>query len=225
MEIKGIMEYKHDLCTSFNAFRTLYIIDFVCRIVIGLMLCLKFKHHFKYDLNDIKRNKKKIITVAITALTIVEIFYFTSFWKFVANKNEAFLIFSPMPYIVIFLISHLKTVVLAPVIEEMIYRKLFFLEIKPKQKLESAIKRHEWYIIFRYFVIMIASSILFAAVHYYGREEFFFPCMPFYYTSVGVLLCLCCELSGSIFSSMLLHMFFNTFITVQDFIASYFLRT
>lgn len=177
-----------------------------------------FKNQLKLELKYIQRNRNRFIGILIIVMIIPEISLALDLKETVENKNTltryTFSFFNFM--ITIMYIVNITTIM--PFVEEMFFRKLLYLEIKPKETLEEAVKKSKWCMVLYYIVIISINSIIFALAHYIGRESDFFPWSFIYYIICGALFSLCCELCNSVLSSIFMHMFFNTWIMIQRFV-------
>lgn len=132
-------------------------------IIAALILYLKFRKQLKSELKQISENKKTIVVISIIAIIMAEICCLLTHKQTIKIYNTCN---SLSLWLIAFPIDFFFVTIIAPLVEEMLLRKLLYLELKPKKTLQEAVKNHNWCCVFWYILLITINSEIFALLHY-----------------------------------------------------------
>lgn len=182
----------------------------------GIVACL-YKDLLKYEIK--KSNKKRKITcffVIFDILTVTimkQLFSLSKEIRLVQKENYFFILID-------MILLFFDVVFFTPFFEEIIFRRFLYQLIKKNKHLQKSIETRNYCQIYQLFCMILLNSIVFGILHYSEMFTSFFP-WPFLYFTIGDMsLCLCCELTGTIISPMIVHMLYNLFIIIFNLFTS-----
>lgn len=148
-----------------NNIKLLSFVFTIAYIIFVLILSLIFRKQLKSELRRIPENKRKITMVYVIAIVTFEICYFMNFKQMLEALNNRVHNYS-VAFFIGFAIYILYAVIAAPFAEEMFFRRLLYLKIKPEKTLQKAVEDRSWCSIVYYILLITVNSGVFALMHY-----------------------------------------------------------
>lgn len=185
----------------------LSIMQFVSYIPFLLIILFVLKDDLKIDFYEFKKNWKKFLLYAVSGFgiviltTLVVSLIYLSFGETGTSENEniitkVLLSNGAIPMII-------SVVILAPITEELLFRKIFF------GFAEKTLNLKPW-------IAIVISSLVFAVIHVSDAENIKYI---FQYLPVAVVMCTIYHYSNNnIYVAILIHMFNNAFAVITTYL-------
>lgn len=187
------------------------LLNCTCCIIIGYL----YREMLKVDLKKALKQKMKLFYFMVFSILGGSLFTFY-LGTGMSSSDSTFPNVDILP--VIFQIFYFfEMTLVAPFIEEITFRRVFFQLIKGDNSLRKAIKKSKYTTFIWLVALMIYNSSIFSFIHVKIKPGIFSRGF-IYFLAGGLSFCLCCDICDTILSPLILHIAYNFFVAVKIYI-------